>query len=702
MFNEVELTNFRQHRKLTLTLQPGVVALRGSNEAGKTTVLEGIAYALGGATALREPLADTVTWGEKETSLKVRLVFTLNGVTYTVTRGKSGAEIKNADGRILATGQTEVTKYIDTLLQCTADVRTNLMLANQASLRGALSKGPGAAIELIETLADFKLIDTVIGLAQTKLPSGTTATAEARVQTLEAQIAVPVEDDTGPYAEQLEAAVSHEQDQQQLVLEARTAYDEVQEPARTAQLRLDALERAQQAVTVAQSRYNNAQVALDSLTVPDAPNAEEIEELRKQAADQGRLARAAEAANTLNALPEPANEWEGTLEELQAEMLGADRTKQQYSDALRAADTKIIQLRAQKITQTACGLCGKDLSQVPEVVTKNAEIDAQIAAIEAKLAEDQQAFNEAKEMHDTLSAIVNHHYRVQPVYAKYAEFIELHQGYVPHRWGWTGPDNLDGAGGDAAKQLAAAEAKVKARDRVLGQQEQQKQAVKTAWTELEQTVAVKTKAELDAEGQQAVLDDAAAKTSALNAAEVQLRQAQEAVKSARQALQSAQALLGERQRARKVLEGQLADARRELVEMEDNNALIKALRAARPEVSDELWGIVNGTVSKYFSDIRGTVSTVTREGNVFKVDGQSIGGLSGSTLDALGLAIRWALTKTFLPNARFAMLDEPAAAADDEREANMLGLIATSDFEQVILITHSDLADSFASQVIRL
>jgi ABC-type transport system involved in cytochrome bd biosynthesis fused ATPase/permease subunit len=108
------------------------------------------------------------------------------------------------------------------------------------------------------------------------------------------------------------------------------------------------------------------------------------------------------------------------------------------------------------------------------------------------------------------------------------------------------------------------------------------------------------------------------------------------------------------------------------------------------------------TVSKYFSDIRGTPSVFSRGEDGFMVDGHKVSSLSGSALDALGLAIRMALPRTFLPNARFLVLDEPAAAADDNRETNMLGVIATYDADQVILVTHSDLADSFAAQVIRL
>jgi ABC-type transport system involved in cytochrome bd biosynthesis fused ATPase/permease subunit len=48
------------------------------------------------------------------------------------------------------------------------------------------------------------------------------------------------------------------------------------------------------------------------------------------------------------------------------------------------------------------------------------------------------------------------------------------------------------------------------------------------------------------------------------------------------------------------------------------------------------------------------------------------------------------------------VLDEPGAACDEQREANMLGLIAASDFDQVILVTHSDLADAFANQIVNL
>lgn len=100
--------------------------------------------------------------------------------------------------------------------------------------------------------------------------------------------------------------------------------------------------------------------------------------------------------------------------------------------------------------------------------------------------------------------------------------------------------------------------------------------------------------------------------------------------------------------------------------------------------------------------MRGTQSIVSRTDGAFLVDGRPIEGLSGSTLDILGLAIRVALLKTFLPACSFLVLDEPAAACDAEREAALIATIATAKFEQVVLVTHSDLADAFADQLLNL
>ena len=60
------------------------------------------------------------------------------------------------------------------------------------------------------------------------------------------------------------------------------------------------------------------------------------------------------------------------------------------------------------------------------------------------------------------------------------------------------------------------------------------------------------------------------------------------------------------------------------------------------------------------------------------------------------------LQKTFLGGLDFILLDEPAAACDSIRESDMLAALTRAEYRQVILVTHSELADTFATNVITL
>jgi hypothetical protein len=147
---------------------------------------------------------------------------------------------------------------------------------------------------------------------------------------------------------------------------------------------------------------------------------------------------------------------------------------------------------------------------------------------------------------------------------------------------------------------------------------------------------------------------------------------------------------------------QLAKAKLELDQMTFWNELIKKIRNARPAVASKLWNLVLAAVSHYFSQARGKPSIATRERNKFLVDGKGTAGLAGSALDVLGLSIRLALGKTFMPYMDFILLDEPAAACSEERELQMLGMLASAGITQTILVTHSNLADALAENLIQL
>jgi DNA repair exonuclease SbcCD ATPase subunit len=698
MFIEITLKNFRQHKALTVNFENGVVALRGANEAGKTTLLEAIGYALGGAYMLREPLSEVVTWGEKESTLKVSLAFQINGVRYIITRGKSGAEIRD-DEKILAAGQTEVTKYVETLIGCPVKTATQLMLANQQKLRGTLEED-GAAMKLIEQLADFQLIDRIIALVQKHRPCGTTVSVEARIQTLEVQLGEPLVDDTGPFAAAVEAAQKVMDGAGEAYHLAKAAYDAVQEPARQAQQRLAAAAAATGAVTAARERLTNAKVTFDNIKPVPGPAEDEIARLRAAVTEANRWQDAVAAHRLFLTLPEPM--WEGTLESLESARTKIGLDASGHASAVNRLRTEIAVAQGQRITQSACGLCGKDLANVPEVVTKNGQLDAKIADLTSQMEISLAAQKEKDAEYAEYSAVVTAHQNAMRTYQRCASFVTMDYAFVPPKATWTGPDVSQPAPANPLADLQAAERKVQQYQMDLGRQQQAKTALDTAAATVEAAVQNEALAAAAVGDAQATLEAAAVATSKLYDAETAFKDAEKAHQSAGTELQHAQRIYQMKLEARQQVEAQLAQAKMDLSAMQFNNVLIDTLRKARPSIVEELWNIVGATVSDTFSRIRGVPSTFLRQDDSFTVDGKGIKGLSGSTLDALGLAIRMSLTKTFLPNTRFMVLDEPAAAADDDRETNMLGVIAASEFEQVLLVTHSDLADSFASQVVRL
>ncbi|MEN6303833.1 MAG: ABC transporter ATP-binding protein, partial [Armatimonadia bacterium] len=145
-----------------------------------------------------------------------------------------------------------------------------------------------------------------------------------------------------------------------------------------------------------------------------------------------------------------------------------------------------------------------------------------------------------------------------------------------------------------------------------------------------------------------------------------------------------------------------ASLKHQITTVEFNNALLKRVRQCRPLIADKLWTIVLSAVSSYFSEMRGVRSVVTKDSDGFKVDGYPVAGLSGSTLDILGLAIRVALTRTFLPNAPFMVLDEPCAAMDTARTESTLGFIVACGFKQILWTTHEDTSQTVADHLIVL
>ena len=147
MIEYLKLTNFKRHENLVIDLSGGLTVLAGANEAGKSSVLQAIVYALGGSRSLPRSLDGTVTYGKPVSSLRVDLRIRISGVVYTIYRSKSGAEMSG--GGMLASGQSEVTAAVERLLGVPVAAAAKLFVSNQGSLRGVLTADE---IKILESL----------------------------------------------------------------------------------------------------------------------------------------------------------------------------------------------------------------------------------------------------------------------------------------------------------------------------------------------------------------------------------------------------------------------------------------------------------------------------------------------------------------------------------------------------------------------
>jgi DNA repair exonuclease SbcCD ATPase subunit len=729
MLKKITLTNFRQHLDRTFEFGPGLNAVRGENEAGKTTVLEAFTYFCFGSGALRESLDDVVTYHQPVSRLRVDCELEHLGVTYRGYRGKSGAEVVVGNERI--TGQREVTKFFENLFGTSADMAGKLMFASQKSLAESLKAGPTAAGKMIEDLANFDLIDRVAEAIATRRQTGDTRGVEGRIAALQAQVTDAPAEDLAPLKDEV-AEASRKVAQAEIALVGlcdQRAQLDVEGALRIVR------DHEQRVKDIASLTYEIDQIdrALARPAVV-GPNDIELAAARRAVEDEKHAARAAQLHAELKQA-DTAELWDESLEALEAEIqvvqtreadashrfsdAGRNLTKlaDERAERRRAADVEVAQLEGRLIKETTCALCQKDLSDVPEVVRTNTALARQITdrkrALESALEEIDRDVLEQRETRATaeremseartylkdLQVVVAVNNKVEQLYARAAEFIAVDRAGVPGKWRWTGPV-LESVDNNAVNHLRHLETL-------------QREAMEDAAA---RKVSVQRRAGLVTSRANDILlrddlplDEAKDRLQAGGDLDQEIRDVVAQLTSHQLVLQRLQAELATKEalaeQAARQLEQtrkQLAAAQAELAQMQKYNALIKKVRAARPAITNKLWNIVLGGVSKHLTEIRDQPSTITRADGIFKCNGYPASGLSGSAEDMLGLAMRITLTKTFLPGIDMLQLDEPGAACSDARETRMLGVLSTLNFGQIVMISHNPLVDAVADRIINV
>lgn len=713
MLEQLTLTNFRQHRSKTFTFTPGFNVIRGANEDGKSTVLEALGYLLFGVKACRQSLDQVVTWNEKDSSLKVEGSLTFDGIRYQAKRGKSGAEINYVDREgheQSVVGQGEVSRFFGSLLGVMDDSAHKIMIAKQKKITEALDQGSAKTAELIEDLANFGQLDEILDLIQTDLTTGSTKTAEGHVQQLELQLNDAQEQLAPADVAELDRQITHADTE---IIKLNEAIDTIHKPM-VEQLTEEVQNARLAQQTQARLQSDWVRVEADRLdAVKELADAHEQASVVLPCKESELVERIGIAENRValrgiyeamerlnNAYPE--DYWDQDENALVAEM-------RSQSDAIAACDKRIAALQgdiraaqAKLITESACGLCGKDLSDVPEVQQKNTAQQAIIDNANDLIRTETTHRETARDYYDALVE-VNQLARPYREFAMKYPHVLADYSSEPPRLSWKGqvPAATDENIERLRQQLTALRYQQSAISRAEAQ-------IPLLEKQLADHVArlAQIKADLAKTGQADKLKEISGR----------LRTAQESLEHQQKVLhghvsqrdncirQKQYALEAyERQKQRVAeLRGMLEEARQDLTDLQFNNALLKRVREARPVIADRLWNVVLSAVSAYTTQQRGVKSVVTKDGDGFKVNGQPIEGYSGSANDVLGLSIRVALGKTFLPACPFLIVDEPASACDANRSENMVSFLLTAGYPQVILVTHEELSEVMSDNLIQL
>lgn len=705
MIKTVTLTNFRRHQSLRQNFTSGLNAIRAHNEGGKTTILEAIAYCLFGTKALRTSLDEAVTWGKPVSALKTEVVVDFAGGDLVFRRGKSGAEVLR-DGQPFVTGQAEVSAYAATLFGVDLNAAARLMMASQNGLRGSLEQGPKATAEMIESLADFDLFERIITAAQDKLALGPTANLEAAVERLSNMITEVVEPDFSELDALTAAAES-------AVRAAQNECNEAQQHLADAKAKLTSLTQHNEACAAAAKRLDDAKKTLatvrrqlDDVRVQAAQpvDTDRMDELRRQISEAAEYAAVASAWETFSRYRFPVeNYWENSEEDFTRFMQETTAHIQRLRTQRAETDREIAVAESKLTTSSVCGFCNQDVSQFPEVAARNAALAERISALKVELVAVNTELAEADNTFAALRQVAADAAEQRRHFAGIERYVSFTEGTWPQRVTWAGPE-ISSEGTVVASAL---------KNELAALEERQRQ-VAVASGRLTQLVEQVASAEEAVKAAEAAV--AAGEPISTDEQSAEVARCQDAVLAASGFVSSTSNRLAElkmdrvrmeqayiaAKAAKEKGEADLARAKEELEQLNFNNGLLKKVRAARPIISDKLWNTVLAAVSTMFTKMRGEHSIVAKGKDGFTVNGQTVGSLSGSTLDLLGLAIRVALTKTFLPQCPLLILDEPFAACDDDRSAAMLGFIQGSGFAQIILVTHEDASETVADHLITL
>jgi len=161
MIERLELENFRSHKKTEFKFSEGTNILIGISGSGKSSVLDGICFALYGNTpklqARKLKVSDLIMDKPiREEEATIKLFFEADGKNYevirTIYREKSTYAELREDGTLKATSTTLVTEMIERILKASFDLFSKIIYSEQNQMDYFLTVPKGDRMNKIDEL----------------------------------------------------------------------------------------------------------------------------------------------------------------------------------------------------------------------------------------------------------------------------------------------------------------------------------------------------------------------------------------------------------------------------------------------------------------------------------------------------------------------------------------------------------------------
>ncbi|HYD54588.1 MAG TPA: SMC family ATPase [Gemmatimonadaceae bacterium] len=382
--NALRLQNFRQHLDTQITFEGGLTGVIGANGAGKSTILEAIAWALYGTPAAR---------GNRETirslragpraAVRVELDFELGGHRYLVTRGLTTAELYlDGAGTPIANSLTGVTELLRRRLGMSREEFFNTYFTGQKELSVMAAMGPADRAQFLSRVLGYERLRAAQGLARERRKVVVAEAAGLRSGMPDAE---QVQRQIDEAARRLADAERRALDAARRRTQTGAALTAVEPRWQAAQRSRERLQELLGELRVAESERANAAREVDRVARELAMIADAREELARIAPPLARLTELASDLRVLDALyreegrRQTLAESERALREELAQ-LRERHAKLESAPALEREATTEVERRRQELAQAEAALEAKRT----EWVRDKQEAETKLQALRAQ------------------------------------------------------------------------------------------------------------------------------------------------------------------------------------------------------------------------------------------------------------------------------------------------------------------------------